>query len=193
MYVYPFLKICRFHGICSVALPLRDWFEIASNNWIDRYSIASTRNAAPIVDYFDCYSNGNWYCCHYDYYYDLQRCCLYHHCRCHHHSRHHQHSAIYQSTKSTKIKYEQQHMVCVRRACHVFYYGYCVHTPSEWKSQHEIDVDRHMRRHRSDKREREREDWLKKITLICDHEKRLIESKLIDFHIGSYAFHIIMV
>lgn len=92
MYVYPFLKICRFHEIYSVALAPRDSLENASNNWKNRCSILNKRIAAPIVDYFDCYSNGNWYCCHYDYYYDLQCCDLYHHC--HHYLRHQQHSAI---------------------------------------------------------------------------------------------------
>lgn len=96
MYVYPFLKICRFHEIYSVALAPQDSLESASNNWKNRYSILNKRIAAPIFDYFDCYSNGNWYCCHYDYYYDLQCCDLYHHCRCHchHYLRHQQHSAI---------------------------------------------------------------------------------------------------
>lgn len=108
MYVCPFLKICRSRGIYIAAPAPRDSSETASDNWKCRCSTANTRTAAPIVDYFDCYSHGNWYCCHCDYCYDLRLWGLYRRCRRHHRHRrsrlrHRQHSAINNNKKITKL------------------------------------------------------------------------------------------
>lgn len=112
MYVCPFPEICRSRGICIVALAPRDSSETASDNWKCRCSIANMKTAAPIVDYFDCYSHGNWYCCHCDYCYDLRLWDLHRHCRRHHnhrrrrhhYSRHQQHSAINTHTRKKETK-----------------------------------------------------------------------------------------
>lgn len=81
MYVYPFPRICQFHGIYTVAPALRGWHVAEANSWIDHCNTVCTR----IVEMFVCYCY--CYCCSCNYCFDLlfRRQLLCHHRRRRHH------------------------------------------------------------------------------------------------------------